>query len=212
VFSFEGIGLVIPITDAMREPHKFPKVLTGVMLFLTVLFSGAGALSYAIYGFEIKTVVITNLPQDKKFVQVVQFLYAVAILLSMPLQLFPALRIMENWLFTKSGKHNAMVKWEKNGFRFVTVIVCALVSWGGAKDLDKFVAFVGSFACIPLCYVYPAMLHYRACARTRWQKTCDILLMFFGLLAAVYTTVQTVKLMLEPGQPTPIGQCPTHEP
>ena len=25
---------VIPITDAMKEPRKFPKVLTGVMLFL----------------------------------------------------------------------------------------------------------------------------------------------------------------------------------
>lgn len=52
VFSFEGIGLVrhlplrftcaasdivsqvIPITDAMREPRKFPAVLTGVMLLL----------------------------------------------------------------------------------------------------------------------------------------------------------------------------------
>lgn len=34
VFSFEGIGLVIPITDAMKEPRKFPKVLSGVMLFL----------------------------------------------------------------------------------------------------------------------------------------------------------------------------------
>lgn len=34
VFSFEGIGLIIPITDAMREPHKFPKVLSGVMIGL----------------------------------------------------------------------------------------------------------------------------------------------------------------------------------
>lgn len=25
---------VIPVTDAMREPHKFPKVLTGVMISL----------------------------------------------------------------------------------------------------------------------------------------------------------------------------------
>jgi solute carrier family 36 (proton-coupled amino acid transporter) len=34
IFSFEGIGLVIPVTDAMREPRKFPKVLSGVMIFL----------------------------------------------------------------------------------------------------------------------------------------------------------------------------------
>jgi len=30
----EGIGLVVPITDAMKEPRKFPKVLSGVMIFL----------------------------------------------------------------------------------------------------------------------------------------------------------------------------------
>ncbi|KDQ14901.1 hypothetical protein BOTBODRAFT_55095 [Botryobasidium botryosum FD-172 SS1] len=210
VFSFEGIGLVIPITDSMREPHKFPAVLTGVMLFLAVLFGGAGVLSYAAYGSDIQTVVIINLPSDKKFVQVVQFLYSVAIMLSVPLQLFPALRIMENALFTRSGKWNPQVKWTKNFFRFFIVIICALLSWAGSADLDKFVAFVGSFACIPLCYVYPAMLHYKACARTRRQKFFDILLMVFGLIAMAYTSIQTIKLMVAPneGGGPRFGKCP----
>ena len=47
---------------------------------------------------------------------------------------------------------------------------------------------------VPLCYVYPAMLHYKACARTRKQKMADIALMIFGTAAAVYTTVQTVRV------------------
>ena len=47
---------------------------------------------------------------------------------------------------------------------------------------------------VPLCYVYPAMLHYKACARTRKQKIADIVLMVFGLAAAAYTTIQTVKV------------------
>jgi len=102
-------------------------------------------LSYAAYGKDIQTVVIVNLPQDKKFVQVVQFLYSMAILLSAPLQLFPALRIMENGLWTKSGKVEPRVKWEKNAFRFAVVMGCTMISWAGAKDLDKFVSFVGSF-------------------------------------------------------------------
>lgn len=75
-----------------------------------------------------------------------QLLYSLAILLSVPLQLFPAVRIMENGIFTKSGKGDPKVKWEKNVFRFLIVMFCAAVSWVGAKDLDKFVAFVGSFA------------------------------------------------------------------
>jgi len=210
VFSFEGIGLVIPITDSMREPNKFPRALTGVMIFLTFLFAGAGVLSYGAYGPDVQTVILVNLPQDQKFVQVVQFLYSMAILLSIPLQLFPALRIMENGLFTRSGKSDPRVKWQKNIFRFGVVAVCTVISWLGAADLDKFVAFVGSFACVPLCYVYPPMLHYRACARTRSQKIADIALMVFGTAAAVFTTVQTVKLMIEPNHgPAPkLGHCP----
>lgn len=209
VFSFEGVGLVIPISDSMREPRKFPAVLTGVMLFLIVLFGGAGVLAYLAFGSEVQTVVITNLDSKSKLVQAVQLLYSLAILLSVPLQLFPAVRIMENGLFTRSGKSNPKVKWMKNGLRFAIVMFCAGVSWAGARDLDKFVALVGSFACVPLCYVYPAMLHYKACARTLRAKVADVLLMIFGSIAAIYTTYQTIALMAaaQPEGKPGLGQC-----
>ena len=42
VFAFEGVGLVIPITEAMKEPEKFPRVLTGCMIGVALLFGGAG--------------------------------------------------------------------------------------------------------------------------------------------------------------------------
>jgi len=201
--------LVIPITDAMREPHKFPMALSGVMIFLLLLFGGAGMLAYMTFGSDIQTVVLVNLNPHSKMVQSVQFLYALAILLSVPLQLFPAIRILENGLFTRSGKADPRVKWLKNGFRFAIVFLCTAISWVGAADLDKFVAFVGCFACVPLCYVYPAMLHYKACSRTRTDKAKDIALIIFGLIAAAYTTVQTVKLILEPNpvEGSPYGRC-----
>ncbi|KAI0045839.1 hypothetical protein FA95DRAFT_1560710 [Auriscalpium vulgare] len=209
VFSFEGIGLVIPITDSMREPHKFPPVLSGVMIFLLVLFGGAGALSYLTFGADIKTVVLVNLDSTSSLTQAVQFLYSLAIMLSVPLQLFPAVRIMENGLFTRSGKMDTRVKWQKNVFRFLVVMGCTAISWAGAADLDKFVAFVGSFACVPLCFVYPAMLHYKACAHTRKQKAADIALGVFGVVAALYTTVQTLALMIQPAvDAPPVFNCP----
>ncbi|KAG6902826.1 hypothetical protein C0995_010711 [Termitomyces sp. Mi166 len=208
VFSFEGIGLIIPIADSMREPYKFPALLTGVMAFVTILFGGAGALGYLTFGSKVETVVLVNLNSNSEIVQIVQFLYALAILLSIPLQFFPAVRIMENGLFTRSGKVDPRVKWLKNGFRFGMVMLCTAISWIGASDLDKFVAFVGCFACVPLCYIYPAMLHYRACARTFRQKAADILLILFGTAAFLYTTTQTIKLILEPaGGPPQLGNC-----
>jgi proton-coupled amino acid transporter len=65
---------VIPITQSMKEPKKFPGVLSGVMLVVAILFGGAGAVGYMAYGSDIQTVVLVNLPQDDKFVQAVQFL------------------------------------------------------------------------------------------------------------------------------------------
>jgi proton-coupled amino acid transporter len=155
IFTYEGIGLIIPIQESMKEPRRFPGILAGVMIIITLIFLSAGALSYAAYGSATKTVILLNLPQDDKFVNVVQLLYSLAILLSTPLQLFPAIRILENELFTRSGKYNPYIKWKKNAFRFFLVIICSIVAWAGADNLDKFVSLVGSFACVPLIYVYP---------------------------------------------------------
>lgn len=193
IFTFEGVGLIIPIQESMRHPQKFPFVLFVVMIGITVLFTSAGAISYAAYGSKTKTVVLLNLPQDDKMVNGVQFLYSLAILLSTPLQLFPAIRIMENELFTRSGKYNPYIKWKKNIFRFFLVILCALIAWGGAGDLDKFVSLVGSFACVPLVYVYPPLLHLKAVAKTRRQRIADYAVCVFGAVGCVYTTILTIQ-------------------
>ncbi|OQU99507.1 hypothetical protein CLAIMM_05134 [Cladophialophora immunda] len=177
----------------MKRPRDFPGVLATVMVVITILFTSIGALSYAAYGSKTKTVVILNLPQDSKMVNAVQFLYSLAILLSTPLQLFPAIRIMENELFSRSGKYNPYIKWQKNIFRFFLVCVCSLIAWGGAGDLDKFVALVGSFACIPLVYCYPPLLHLKAVAKTDLQRWLDYLMFAFGLASCVYTTVLTIQ-------------------
>ena len=232
IFTFEGIGLIIPIQTGMRDPKKFPSVLAGVMVIITVVFVSMGALSYAAFGSKTKTVVILNMPQDNKFVNGVQFIYSLAILLSTPLQIYPAIEITSQQLFSRTGKYNPYIKWKKNVFRFFMVGVCAMLAWVGANDLDKFVSLVGSFACIPLVYIYPVscqlplsrrrllhfwnvlltrflqpMLHYRAVARTSLARICDILLCILGGVGMVYTTVLTVSSWAAGGGEKSPGYC-----
>ena len=155
IFTFEGIGLIIPIQGSMKDPGKFPTVLASVMTIVSVVMISIGALSYAAYGSHTKTVVLSNMRQDNKLVNGVQFIYSVAILLSTPLQIYPAIEITSQQLFSRTGKYNPWIKWKKNVFRFAMVTLCAMIAWLGANDLDKFVSIVGSFACIPLVYIYP---------------------------------------------------------
>ena len=192
IFSFEGIGLIIPIQESMSQPEKFPRVMFMVILSISVLMISIASLCYVTYGSKTLTVIILNLPQDSIFVNLIQLFYSLAILLSSPLQLFPVLKILENNLFGSNlrGKFSWKIKWLKNLFRFSIVITCTIIAIYGADNLDRFVSLVGCFACIPLVYMYPPLLHYKSCAKDRLMKVSDLCLVVFGAIALVYTTSQ----------------------
>ncbi|KAG6123900.1 hypothetical protein E4U22_004562 [Claviceps purpurea] len=194
IFTFEGIGLILPIQSSMKKPEQFGGLLYVVMLLITMIFTSVGALCYATFGGETDIQIISNFPQDSPLVNAVQFLYSLAVLAGEPVQLFPAVRIIETSLFGEraTGKRSITIKWQKNAIRAAVVAICVGISMVGASDLDKFVAIIGSFACVPLVYIYPAYLHYKGIAQSIWTKGVDVILIVIGLLAMIYTTSVTV--------------------
>ncbi|ORX61665.1 hypothetical protein DM01DRAFT_1361395 [Hesseltinella vesiculosa] len=202
VFSFE----VIPVAESMREPHKFPRVLALTMVGITFIFLSVGFLSYLAFGNQVQTVILLNLPSNPA-VNAVQALYALAICLSIPLQLFPAIRIVETAVFSRSGKHNWVVKWQKNVFRLLTVLVCSTIAIAGSEDLDKFVSLVGATCCVPLCFLFPPLFHLKAIASTTRQRVIDITILVFGVLSMTYTTGITIALWSAGGEQLPISRC-----
>lgn len=194
IFTYEGIGLLLPIQSSMKRPEKFGLLLYIVIFIITIVFAAVGALSYATFGADTRTEIISNYPQGSKLVNAVQFIYSFAVLVGTPVQLFPAVRIIEGKIFGRySGKRDSLTKWKKNALRLMIVVMTGVISALGASDLDKFVALIGSFACVPLVYIYPALLHYMGVARSRAVKAGDATMMVVGLVAMVYTTVITVS-------------------
>ncbi|KAF9283156.1 neutral amino acid transporter [Mortierella alpina] len=195
VFSFEGIGLVIPIQESMAEPEKFPRVLALTISVVAMIFGSVGALCYAAFGSNIQTIVLLNLPIRDGMTVTVEILYTLAIILSVPLMLSPASRILGEGIFgDRSGAVDVKVKMQKNLMRVVLICCCALLSFAiGGANLDKFVSFVGSVACMPLCFIFPALYHYKACAKTTKEKVLDVVLGVFGVAAMVFTLYITVR-------------------
>ncbi|KAI8879306.1 hypothetical protein K501DRAFT_257006 [Backusella circina FSU 941] len=213
-FTFEGIGLVTPITDSMKEPQKFPQVLTRALSVITVLFILMGAISYMAFGASVETIILLNLPSKDPMVSSIQTLYSLSICLSIPLQLFPAIRIMENGLFTtKSGKTSTFVKWQKNIFRVFIVFLCATIGIAGSKDkLDKFVSFLGALFCIPLCFIFPPLFHLKATFTTLTftRKLADYLLITFGIICSSFVTFSTLTQWNSAETLDPVQQCIVH--
>ncbi|KAJ3082542.1 neutral amino acid transporter, partial [Quaeritorhiza haematococci] len=209
LFAFEGICLILPIADSMKHPEKFSSVLSLCVLVIGVIFVVIGTMGYLTFGAKVETVIFLNLPRGSPVVYSLQFLYALAIMLSFPLTVYPAVRITEQAIFAGSmhdGKSSRFVKWQKNLYRATLVSFLAAVAIFGSDNLDKFVSLVGCFACIPLSFVYPSLFHFHI-SRNKWVKAKDIALVIFGTVATVYTTYVTLQQWVVSGPDTPKDRC-----
>ncbi|KAI8619714.1 transmembrane amino acid transporter protein-domain-containing protein [Chytriomyces sp. MP71] len=207
LFAFEGICLILPIAESMKNPEQFPTVLTFCITFIGSIFVVIGVSGYLAFGDSVETIIFLNMPKDSSLVQSLQFFYAMAIMLSFPLCVYPSIRITESALFgLRDGKSSMLVKWQKNLMRTLFVAFLASVAWTGSNHLDKFVSLVGCLACIPLSFIYPAIFHYHV-TQNPWVKTKDIGLVLFGLVALVYTTYITVTQWVAGSPDIPVDRC-----
>lgn len=222
VTSFEGIGLILPIEASMQNPEKFPEVLSVSMAIITTLFISVGVVGYTSFGDQVKSIIILNLPQNKLSVQLIQVLYSIAVFLLAPLQIFPVTRIVESTIFNSSlfikkdkdrkkdedgklyhtlGKYNPGIKWAKNVVRALIIVTVSSIAYFNSNNIDKFISFNGCFACIPLVYIYPPLIHlktYKVDKQDnlggRLLKVFDYLLIVTGIICVFYTTYQILFL------------------
>lgn len=197
----------------MERPERFPFVLTLGMLIVCVIYILIGTISYLAYGDQVQSAIVYNFPPDNNLTIAVQLLYSLAICLTAPLMLFPALKIIENGLFSRfrSGKESIAVKWSKNFYRTVLCVLCAAIAFGiGGENLDKFVSLVGSVACVPLCFIFPGMFHYKVSKKIT-DKVLNVALIIFGSGILVYTLYVSIDSFIYPvhtGEPI-AAFCPS---
>ena len=100
LYSFEGINLVIPIEAAMIDPSQFDKVFVVGMLSVAVVYGVFACLCVAAFG-PIDNGSVTAFLMDNaekysatSLVLASNFIVSIAVLLTYPLQLFPAINLI----------------------------------------------------------------------------------------------------------------------
>lgn len=186
LYTFEGIGLVVPITQSMRTPEKFTlatilSMLVTIVIYLTVASMGAVA-----YGKNASVIILENLPVDPAIIMV-HFFYIIAIVLSWGLVAYPAIEIIEKMFLPHArGRYSLADKWKKNILRSTIVILAALLSYYTLEFFGTLLTIIGCFACVPLSFIYPAMLHYKVMgAKSIKRRVFDVLLGLIGAAAMI---------------------------
>jgi len=101
IYLFEGIGLILPMEQKMKEPKKFVYVMWGVHLSVATVVSAFGLLGYSAFYLCTKGPIILNLPGTGILVTATIWALNICLLFTYPIQLVPVFQIAEDAFLKK---------------------------------------------------------------------------------------------------------------
>ena len=152
-------------TDA--DKAKFPKTNIQVTSSIVVFYIFFAMICWASFGTSsLKTALTASLPPSL-FATIVQLSYSVAVILTFPLQAFPAMEVVFG-----SSKGNAMKSdidscddgWNyrlirRNFLSSLVIIGLGIVAYFAIDYLGNVVSLLGSLVGIPIALIFPPIMH-----------------------------------------------------
>ena len=202
-YAFEGVGVIFSIKNSMEKPQDFQVLLKIQMVILTIIYLVFPSICYVAIGDRLQDIVFFSLPTDDPFYLLVQILYAVSALLSFPIQLFPALRIIENSRFMRyrlfNEKGRTKNKILRYGLRFFVIGIVFLIAYT-AKSFHLFLNLMGSCVFTFIGFVLPIWIYHaqfkgKISLKKRIINYCILLTtIFFGATGVVLSIIKMVKM------------------
>jgi solute carrier family 36 (proton-coupled amino acid transporter) len=196
VFAFEGAGIILPMKQSMQHPEEFAGILKTGMMVITIVYTMFPLVVYLCFGGTTKDMITANLPDGEAIVVVVELSYSIGLYLTYPIQMFPAIQILEESRVYRTMKRTLEGKTFDNElgpsylFRTVLVLVTLLCATTIPK-FGTFVAIVGSVSCSLIAFILPAAFSIKLHPEERTTRKTYIKwgMLLFGLIGGLVSLV-----------------------
>lgn len=202
IYLFEGIGLVLPLKNSMRNPSNFSKplgVLNVGVSMQTVLFLTLGIFGYWKYGDETEGSLTLNLPKDEWLAQTVLLILSFGVILGYSIQFFIPMQIMfpsvRNVIKT-ADRHPLVGEILFRMFMVLVTFSVALV----VPNLGLLISFIGAICSNSLALLFPVLIEFLVATRDNKPMTgvfmakngLILLLAIIGFVSGGYESVKQI--------------------
>ncbi|CAB3228536.1 unnamed protein product [Arctia plantaginis] len=198
IFAMEGIGVVLPVENAMANPQHFlgcPGVLNITMSVVVLLYMFMGVLGYIRYGDAAMGSITLNLSTGEIPALMAKLFIVLAIFFTYTLQFYVPMEIV--WRNTKEHVtqkyHNIAQAIMRAVFAVLTVAAAATL-----PRLEQVIGLEGAFFYAFLGLIAPSIMDLifkweRGLGKFKWILIKDVVLIVFGTFVLVTGVTQSIR-------------------
>mmetsp|Transcript_25977 Transcript_25977/g.39891 ORF Transcript_25977/g.39891 Transcript_25977/m.39891 type:complete len:589 (+) Transcript_25977:221-1987(+) len=195
-FVFEGsITLLVPLQEAVysrEDKEKFPFANNVTTICIVIFYIIFAITCWSSFGDGMKTALTASLPEGSLSTNV-QFAYSLAVILTFPLQAFPALEVTFDFHGNQVGHEDKSTIHKRNFASASIVLLLGFIAVVSIDYLGNVVSILGSFIGIPIALIFPPIMHNKLVSNiSKCTRIMNIGVAFLGFLATIaasYTTI-----------------------
>lgn len=196
IFAFECIGNIFPIKNSMKNPEKFKNIFSIVSMIICVIYVLFSVICCISLGSKVNQIILMDLEKIQSFFYIFQAFYAIALILSYPIQFYPLVIIIEDIRLIKriiidaSGKYN----YKRYLIRFVLTLVVFALAFAIPK-FASFLNFIGAFSGINIQFVFPIIAYHNTfkLIAPKWKIYLNIFVLLLGIVGSGFGVYDSLK-------------------
>jgi len=199
IYTFEGIGVILPLENKMKTPQAFLPwngVLNTAMIITCCFYISLGFYGYLKYGNDCLGSITLNLPSNSWLNDLVRLMFSVSMFITYALMIFVPIEII--WpILRKRVKKEEWKKPLERLFRCFLVL-CTFAIAIAIPHLGPFISLIGAFASSSLALLFPVLID----TMVRWPKRFGVcnwrlwkngVIFVFGLIGFFLGTWQSIN-------------------